>query len=249
MLIGQLADALIPVVGLPALFRAFAVVIAVVLALGSPFVRLPGADVVCPRLSPPPRWRASGTTPPARWSAGPPSGSFSFGTCSCAPPACWSSTPRASIAAYYGAAAVLGLLLSVFNGLSRIPFGVLVDKFGRRKVMLLANGFLLLSGALLVLGGVSRSAVLVLAGMLIMGVCYGNSVTIGTLVIRQFYGSAHYATNLAIVNCCAIPASFIGPLISSALQTASGGDYTTTFVCVLVFAVADLLVGFLVKKP
>ena len=102
---------------------------------------------------------------------------------------------------------------------------------------------------LLVLGGVSRSAVLVLAGMLIMGVCYGNSVTIGTLVIRQFYGSAHYATNLAIVNCCAIPASFIGPLISSALQTASGGDYTTTFVCVLVFAVADLLVGFLVKKP
>ena len=32
MLIGQLADALIPVVGLPTLFRAFAVVIAVVLA-------------------------------------------------------------------------------------------------------------------------------------------------------------------------------------------------------------------------
>ena len=90
---------------------------------------------------------------------------------------------------------------------------------------------------------------LVLAGMLIMGVCYGNSVTIGTLVIRQFYGSAHYATNLAIVNCCAIPASFIGPLIASALQTASGGDYTTTFLCVLAFATVDLLVGFWVKKP
>lgn len=105
---------------------------------------------------------------------------------------------------------MLGLLLSVFNGLSRIPFGVLVDKFGRRKVMLLANGFLLLSGGLLVLGrhGPQRGAGT--GGMLIMGVCYGNSVTIGTLVIRQFYGSAHYATNLAIVNCCAIPASFIG---------------------------------------
>ena len=115
--------------------------------------------------------------------------------------------------------------------------------------MLLANGFLLLSGGLLVLGGMGRSAALVLAGMLIMGVCYGNSVTIGTLVIRQFYGSAHYATNLAIVNCCAIPASFIGPLIASALQTASGGDYTTTFLCVLAFAAVDLLVGFWVKKP
>ena len=51
MLIGQLADALIPVVGLPTLFRAFAVVIAVVLALGSPMVRLPGAGTVLP---PPP---------------------------------------------------------------------------------------------------------------------------------------------------------------------------------------------------
>ena len=51
MLIGQLADALIPVVGLPTLFRAFAVVIAVVLALGSPMVRLPRAGTVLP---PPP---------------------------------------------------------------------------------------------------------------------------------------------------------------------------------------------------
>ena len=62
MLIGQLADALIPVVGLPTLFRAFAVVIAVVLALGSPMVRLPGAGTVLLL----PRWRDSGTTPPAR---------------------------------------------------------------------------------------------------------------------------------------------------------------------------------------
>ena len=249
MLIGQLADALIPVVGLPTLFRAFAVVIAVVLALGSPMVRLPGAGTVLP---PPPataqvegqRDYTSGEMirRPAFWLF------FLWNMLMCASGLLVINS-AAEIAAYYGAAAVLGLLLSVFNGLSRIPFGVLVDKFGRRKVMLLANGFLLLSGGLLVLGGMGRSAALVLAGMLIMGVCYGNSVTIGTLVIRQFYGSAHYATNLAIVNCCAIPASFIGPLIASALQTASGGDYTTTFLCVLAFAAVDLLVGFWVKKP
>ena len=225
MLIGQLADALIPVVGLP------------------------GAGTVLP---PPPataqveeqRDYTSGEMirRPAFWLF------FLWNMLMCASGLLVINS-AAEIAAYYGAAAVLGLLLSVFNGLSRIPFGVLVDKFGRRKVMLLANGFLLLSGGLLVLGGMGRSAALVLAGMLIMGVCYGNSVTIGTLVIRQFYGSAHYATNLAIVNCCAIPASFIGPLIASALQTASGGDYTTTFLCVLAFAAVDLLVGFWVKKP
>ena len=155
----------------------------------------------------------------------------------------------ANIASYSGAAAILGLLLSVFNGASRIPFGVLVDRFGRKKVMLLANGFLLLCGLLLTAGGLTHSAVLVLVGMLIMGICYGNSVTIGTLVIRQFYGKEHYAVNLSLVNCCAVPASFIGPLISSALQEASGGDYTTTFLMVLVFAVLDLVVALFVKKP
>lgn len=249
MLIGQLADALIPVVGLPALFRAFAVVIAVVLALGSPLVRLPGAGVALP--PPPATARVEGqrdyTTGqmvrrPTFWIF------FLWNMLMCASGLLVINS-AANIAAYYGAAAVLGLLLSVFNGLSRIPFGVLVDRFGRRKVMLLANGLLLLSGGLLVLGGLGRSATLVLVGMLIMGVCYGNSVTIGTLVIRQFYGDAHYATNLAVVNCCAVPASFIGPMISSALLESSGGDYTTVFVCVLAFAAADLIVGFFVRKP
>ncbi len=147
MLIGQLADALIPVVGLPALFRTFAVVMAVVLALGSPFVRLPGAGVTLP---PPPataqvegqRDYTSGemVRRSAFWLF------FLWNMLMCASGLLVINS-AANIAAYYGAAAVLGLLLSVFNGLSRIPFGVLVDKFGRRKVMLLANGFLLLSGA------------------------------------------------------------------------------------------------------
>jgi OFA family oxalate/formate antiporter-like MFS transporter len=97
------------------------------------------------------------------------------------------------------------------------------------------------------MGGMTSSAALVVAGMLILGVCYGSSVTIGTLVIRQFYGSEHFAVNLSIVNCCAIPASFIGPLISSALQEASGGDYTTTFLMVILFGVVDLAVGFLLR--
>lgn len=198
MLIGQLADMLIPVLGLPGLFRGLAVIVALLLAAGSSFVRLPGPGVVLP--PPPATARVEGQRDytsgemirrPTFWIF------FLWNMLMCSSGLLVINS-AASIASYYGAAAVLGLLLSVFNGLSRIPFGVLVDKFGRKKVMLLANGFLLLSGALLVLGGLGRSAALVLVGMLIMGVCYGNSVTIGTLVIRQFYGSTHYATNLAL---------------------------------------------------
>lgn len=249
MLIGQLANALIPMMGLPSLFRTFAIVLAVVLIMGSRFVRLPSHDVCLP--PPPATAKVEGQrdfTPgemvrrPSFWIF------FLWNLCMCSAGLLVINT-AASIASYYGAAAVLGLILAVFNGLSRIPLGMCVDKIGRQRTMMLANGFLLLCGVLLTMGGLSHSAVMVLAGMIIMGVCYGNSVTIGTLVIRQFYGSRHYAVNLSIVNCCAIPASFIGPLISSKLQEASGGDYTSTFFMVIVFAVIDLVVGFFVRNP
>lgn len=249
MVIGQLSNVLIPVLGLPVLFRVFAVTIAVILAAGSPMVHLPEPDAV--RLRAPdgvqPEEQRSYTSGemlrrPSFWIL------FLWNMLMCSS-GLLVINAAANIASYYGAAAVLGLLLSVFNGLSRLPFGVLVDKFGRKAVMLLANCLLLVAGGLLTLGALSHSAPLVLAGMLVVGVCYGNSVTIGTLVIRQFYGSAHYATNLAIVNCCAVPASFIGPMISSALQEAASGDYLTTFLCVLAFGVVDLLVGFCVRKP
>lgn len=249
MLIGQAADKLIPVLGLPTVFRIFALVIFAVLLAGARFVHLPGAEVLLP---PPPETAVvegqRDYTPgemlrrPSFWIF------FAWNFLMCSSGLLVINS-AANIAAYYGAAAVLGLLVSVFNGVSRIPFGILVDRFGRKKVMLLANSFLLLCGGLLTLGGLTRSSLLVLTGMLIMGICYGNSVTIGTLVIRQFYGKEHYAVNLSLVNCCAIPASFVGPLISSRLQEAAGGDYTTTFLMVLAFALADFVVALFVKRP
>ena len=93
-----------------------------------------------------------------------------------------------------------------------------------------------------------RSAALVLAGMLIMGVCYGNSVTIGTLVIRQFYGSAHYATKPGHRQLLRHPRVLHRAADRQRASDRLGGDYTTTFLCVLAFAAVDLLVGFWVKK-
>lgn len=249
LVIGQLADALIPVIGLPALFRVLAVVLAAVLILGARLIRLPGEHITLPA-APADRnaeqpWDCSTSEMlrhPSFWTF------FLWNMLLCSS-GLMVINSAASIASYYGAAAVLGLLLSVFNGLSRSIFGALIDRLGRRNVMLLCNSLLLLSGLLLTLGGVTHTTTAVLTGMLLMGMCYGSSVTIGTLVIRQFFGSAHYATNLAVLNCCAIPASFLGPMISGALQEASGGDYASTFAMVLLFAVLDFAIAFLVKKP
>lgn len=249
LLLGQLANTMIPVIGLPALFRGFAAGVALILVLGSRFVRLPDSQVTLP--PPPVTAEEAGRrnfTPgemvrhPSFWIF------FAWNLCMCTVGLVVINS-AAGIAVYYGAAAVLGLLVSVFNGASRIPLGICVDKLGRKKTMLLCNVLLLICGVLLTAGGAARSPALVVTGMLIMGVCYGSSVTVGTLVIRQFFGNEHYGVNLSIINCCAIPASLVGPLISSALQEAAGGDYLTTFVMVIALGVLDLLIGFFVRQP
>jgi OFA family oxalate/formate antiporter-like MFS transporter len=249
MFIGQIANALIPVVGLLPLFRWFAIVLAAVLVLGSRFVHLPSREISLP--DPPASAYEEDQQDyapgemlrrPSFWIF------FAWNLCMCSAGLLVINS-AASIASYYGAAAVLGLLVSVFNGLSRIPFGMLIDKIGRQKTMMVSNSILLLCGFCLTVGGFCHNSVIILVGMVIMGVCFGNSVTIGTMVIRQFYGSRHFAVNLAILNCCALPASFIGPLISSKLQEISGGDYTSTFFMVIVFAAADFIIGLFVRKP
>ncbi len=251
MLVGQLAAVLIPVLGLDQVFRSFGVVFCAVLVVGSPAVRPPDEGERATLPPAPETANVEGqqdlTTGemvrrPTFWLF------FLWNVLMCAAGLMLVNS-AANIATYYGTIATLGLLLSVFNGLSRIPFGACIDVIGRRKTMILANLFLLLSGILMVAGAVAMAPVPVIAGMLIMGVSYGNSVTIGALVVRQFYGSTYYATNLAVINCCAIPASILGPMLASRLQEMSGGDYTTTFIAVMVFAVVDLLLGLLVKRP
>lgn len=249
MAMGQLADRLIAAVGLFSTFRIFAVGVALVLALGSAFIRLPGPDVTLP---PPPDPALIGEirdyTPhemlrrPNFWLF------FLWNVCMSAS-SLMVVNSAATISAYYGAAAILGLVVSVVNGLSRLPFGMCIDLLGREKTMALANGGLVLTGLVLTIGGMSRSPVLIIIGLMLVGVCFGNSVTVNTLVIRQFYGNRYYAVNLSIISCCAIPGAFIGPMISSALQEAAGGDYTTTFLAILAFGLLVCLLGRFIKKP
>ena len=153
-----------------------------------------------------------------------------------------------SITLFYGLAAVIGLVVSVFNGLGRLGIGGCMDRLGWKKTMYLNNGVLLASGALLLAGDRSGSGFVVLAGMLLMGICYGGGITISAALIRQLYGSEHYAANFSVCNLCMIPASILGPMISAALQDGSGG-YLSTFIMVLVIGAAALVLNLFIRKP
>ena len=147
----------------------------------------------------------------------------------------------AKIAQLFGAAAVVGMIVSVFNGVSRTFIGAFCDKFGSSASMLLSNGAAILSGLFLLAATFSDSKLLMILGLITAGISYGCAMSMNAVVIREQFGSRSYPSNLSAATLSGIPASLLGPFVSGALQDASGGSYTTTFVAMLAFSVVAVL--------
>lgn len=249
LILGNIAAALMGAVGLSATFRVFAIAMLIVLLAGAAIVRQPGERDELPAGQ-----NAAASAPamelttaqmlrrPTFWIY------FVWNVCLSASGMLVINS-ASSIAVHYGLAAVVGLVISVFNGLGRLAVGSCMDRLGWKRTMYLANGVLLVSGLALLLGDRAGSGAVVLAGMLLMGVCYGGGGTISAALIRQLYGSRNYAANFAVCNLCVIPASIIGPMISAALQDMSGGGYFSTFVMVIIMGAVTLALNFGIRKP
>ena len=154
----------------------------------------------------------------------------------------------ASIATAFGAPAVLGLIVSVFNGGGRLLIGTMVDKIGRSKTMYVNSACLFGAGIFLFSGSLTHNVYLVFAGLLLIGISYGGTPSLMSSVIFLLFGPKHYAVNFSIGNFIVIPAAIIGPLISSTLQERSGGGYQSTFMMIIVFSIAALILNAVLNR-
>lgn len=156
----------------------------------------------------------------------------------------------ASIAVAFGAAAVVGMIVSVFNGLSRMGIGAFCDRFGSTASMAVSNIAAFLAGAFLLVAYFTGSTALMVLGLVTVGVTYGCSMSLNAAVVRERFGNANYASNFSVVTLSGIPASIIGPYVSGLLQDTFGG-YQTTFIAMIVFsliAAAMLTVMFILER-
>ena len=147
----------------------------------------------------------------------------------------------AGIAAYFGLAASLGLVVSVFNGCGRPFVVVMVDRLGQFRSMLVMVLLLIAAAGLLICADRSGANALMFAGMMIIGVIYGGGSTISAKVVAELYGQRCFGVNHSIANFCVIPASLLGPYISGLLQDRGGGGFSSTFVMLLIMGAAELV--------
>lgn len=146
----------------------------------------------------------------------------------------------ANISVAYGGSAVLGMIVSLFNGAGRIVAGNNFDRFGRKTSSIVNNIFMIIAGALLIAGGVSHSLILVVIGLIFVGLSYGGTPTITSAYVNKAFGAKYFATNFSIANFSLIPAAIIGPIISAKLLEAAGDKYDSNFRALIVFTLVAL---------
>lgn len=154
----------------------------------------------------------------------------------------------ASIAVSAGAAAIVGMIVSVCNGAGRIMIGALYDKIGRTRTMLLSMGTLIAAGVILVLGAYADVLPLIIMGLVLMGIQYGGNPIIASSFVRSQYGAKYYSSNFAIVNFCAVPAAIIGPTVASVIVSKSGGDYIGTYFVMIACGVISVFVFLILNR-
>ena len=154
----------------------------------------------------------------------------------------------ANIAVAYGGTAVLGMIVSLFNGAGRIVAGSNFDKKGRKFSTLVNNAFMLCAGILLTLGGMSSKFIFIMLGLIFVGLSYGGCPTLTSAYINKAFGAKNFPTNFSIANFSLIAGATIGPMLSSALLEASGGDYITNFYAIIGLSLAALVTWVLLNR-
>lgn len=146
-----------------------------------------------------------------------------------------------------GTVATVAGLVSIFNGVGRIIFGGMYDKFGRKITMLSADFTFVIFIAALLLAMTAKSFPILVISYILGGLAYSSVTPTNSAFINAFYGATHYPVNFPMVNLNLIIASF-SSTIAGSLYTATGSFMSTCFM-IIGLVVVGFITTFMIRKP
>lgn len=152
-----------------------------------------------------------------------------------------------SVGAKAAFASTLVGILSICNGLGRIAVGLVFDRYGRKRTMLLANGLTLLAAGITLTAVLTKSLPLCVAGLCATGFSYGSAPTITSAFTSGFYGTKHFPLNYSVMNFNLMGASFAATAAGSLVE--STGGYAAPFLLLLCLAGFSLILNLCIRKP
>lgn len=145
--------------------------------------------------------------------------------------------------------AVLAMgLLSVFNGAGRLVFGILWDKIGRTKAMVIDASILCIA-----LGSInfftSRFGFIgLIIPMVLCGMAYGGMIPLASSITAYFYGNKNFSINYGFVTTAVTIGAVLGPYMSGHIKAITG-QYDIAFYILSGFAFISVILSILIKKP
>ncbi len=151
-----------------------------------------------------------------------------------------------SIAALQGNitdAAYLVVILAIFNSGGRVAAGILSDKIGGLKTLMLA---FLMQGLNMVLFATYQSDFTLIIGAALTGIGYGTLLAVFPSIIADFYGLKNYGANYGVLYTAWGVSGFIGPVLA-AVAVDGSGSYALAYTVSAIMVGMAFLLSFITK--
>jgi MFS family permease len=119
-------------------------------------------------------------------------------------------------------AAYLVVILAIFNSGGRVAAGILSDKIGGVKTLMIA---FVMQGINMVMFATFDSEFTLIIGAAVAGVGYGTLLAVFPSIIADFYGLKNYGANYGVLYTAWGVSGFIGPVVA-AFAVDTTGTYT-----------------------
>lgn len=138
-------------------------------------------------------------------------------------------------------------LVTIFNGVARVCFGVLFDKLGLSKCLYAVAGVGVLAAVGMLLSIVAGSPILLILSFVLTGMFYGGTPTTNTTFVMSQFGQKHFAANFSVMNLCLLIAPTLGTYMAGALWT-STGTYLSATAVMAGYTVVAMLLSFVINR-
>lgn len=137
-------------------------------------------------------------------------------------------------------------LLSAFNGLGRISFGCISDRWGGKKTLILL--FWILGSGMFLLARASGLSFIYFFSAII-GLCFGGFLAVYPPLTADYFGRRDFAVNYGLVFLGYGGGCFLGPLIGGLIHDVTKSYLPAFYIASLLASTGGILCATCLKKP
>ena len=131
------------------------------------------------------------------------------------------------------------MIISLFNSVSRVFYGIIYDKIGRKTAMGIATTLFIIAVIILYCAFTLGSTALLAVSFIFVGLSFGAVPTISSAYILTTFGKKYYPSNFSIQGTYTLFSPFLGTMLFSALFTATQ-SYPLSYSYLIAYALIAL---------